>query len=151
MTTTTEQDGAPRVLTAKEVDALPVGAVVDATVTGVRVRAMQVMPASWLMSECLDGSRNAGNSELAEVTLVTGAPVKPALRPVMPLPEVAGERFWGRTRSTEPQWWFVQCSPDLWYVPAVPARSMGPMDLLDQPQAVRAGLVRLPDPTEETR
>jgi len=61
-----------------------------------------------------------------------------------PLPTEPGERFWGRTKYTEPQWWFVREGADTetWYVPAgrVPAS-------LCVDEIPANGLVRLPEPT----
>lgn len=137
------QDAAPRVLTAGEVVALPLGAVVDATVAGARVRAMRVAPGSWRLSKRLDESPYAGNLELTEVVIVTDAPILPAPVAPLPLPTTAGEWFWGKTRNSEPQRWFVQHSSHgaLWYIP-------GLGDDLAAEGAARVGLVRLPDPSE---
>ncbi len=59
---------------------------------------------------------------------------------VEPLPTTPGERFWGKTTSTEPQWWFIQQGAEsLWCISA---------DGLSwrRHDAIHAGLVRLPDP-----
>jgi len=38
-----------------------------------------------------------------------------------PLPTEPGKRFWGKTRNSKPQWWFVRESDsgeEVWYLPA---------------------------------
>lgn len=71
------------VLTLDELDALPIGAVVDAAVTGVRVRAMRVR-GGWSLTARLDGSSFAHARDLKDAALVTAAPIAPAPAPALP-------------------------------------------------------------------
>lgn len=129
------------ILTSAELDALPVGAVVDATVTGVRVRAMRLEAGGWSLTERLDNSPFAATLSLEGAVLVTDGPIQPAPIKPLPLPTEPGARFWGRVYDSEPQWWFVrEPEPgDQWYVPSV-GFSLSAQD------ASALGLVRLPDP-----
>lgn len=134
---------AGNVLTTFELDALPVGAVVDATVAGTRVRAMLSEARLWRMSAYLDGSRVALSRDLRDAVLVTDAPIQPAPANLLALPTEPGARFWGRTPDSEPQWWFVRAEPD-WsssYVPSAPSVSW-----VRSADVATHGLVRLPDP-----
>lgn len=76
-----------RVLTVAELDALPVGAIVDATVNGARVRTM-ARGHKWALSEKLDSSWGALTDELVDAVLITDAPITPA--PTRPLPTATG-------------------------------------------------------------
>lgn len=135
---------AGNVLTTFELDALPVGAAVDATVTGTRVRAMASETREWHMSAYL-GSRVALSRDLKDAVLVTDAPIQPAPIKLLPLPTEPGARFWGRTSGSEPTWWFVHSvgfrgqSSEVRYVSSagrgVPSQGIA-----------AHGLVRLPDP-----
>lgn len=137
---------AGNVLTTFELDALPVGAAVDATVAGTRVRAMASETREWHMSAYLDGSRVALSRDLRDAVLVTDAPIQPAPVKPLPLPTAPGARFWGRTSNSEPTWWFVHGvgrqrgqSDEVRYVSStgrgVPSQGVA-----------THGLVRLPDP-----
>lgn len=96
------------VLTSAELDALPVGSVVDATVTGVRVRAIRRRGwGSWGIMEHLEGSWATMSRDLKDAVLVTDGPIQPAPVKPLPLPMELGARFWGRTPDSEPTWWFV--------------------------------------------
>ena len=132
---------AGNVLTTFELDALPVGAVVDATVTGTRVRAMASETREWHMSAYLDGSRVALSRDLKDAVLVTDEPIQPAPVKPLPLPTEPGVRFRGRTPDSEPQWWFVRWSGvpgDYWYLPST-GMAIWPKDVAER------DLVRLPD------
>lgn len=130
------------VLTTAELDALPPGSVVDATVTGTRVRAMLSETREWHMSAYLDGSRVALSRELTDAVLVTDGPITPAPIKPLPLPTEPGARFWGRVNDSEPTWWFVRWTGEpgsVWYLP--------PKGYGVFPREVDSlGLVRLPDP-----
>lgn len=125
------------ILTATELDALPVGSVVDATVAGVRGRFMRCQSGYWSdeQAEAPDTRR----SELRDAMLVTSAPIAPA--PAKPLPTEPGERFWGKMPDSEPQWWFVRSATgDYWYLPTTGV-AVWPQDVAG------CGLVRLPEPS----
>jgi hypothetical protein len=58
-----------------------------------------------------------------------------------PPPTEPGERFWGKTKNTDPQWWFVRDGTDeVWYVPS----GKRPTTLCASEIPVN-GLVRLPE------
>lgn len=143
------QDEAPRMLTADELVALPVGSVVDATVTGARVRAMMTETGEWVMSFYLNGSRVAMPRELKDAILVPTPPIQPAPVTPLPLPTEPGARFWGKTSDTESQWWFARHYPHgsaaLWYTPARASTLLAADVRFDR--AASRGLVRLPDPS----
>ncbi len=64
-----------------------------------------------------------------------------------PLPTTPGERFWGRSDSLGPQWWFVaasnSCSPEDAEVDYICAAGLRMSSLVAEKSH---GLVRLPDP-----
>jgi hypothetical protein len=139
------QDEAPRVLTTVELASLSVGSVVDATVTGARVRAVRRAGGAWFMSEFLDNSWSALSRDLEDAVLVTSAAIQPAPVAVLPLPTEPGARFWGRSHAHPvQQWWFVRHVADVSgrarYVPSV-GYSVLAVDV------DVSGLVRLPDPS----
>lgn len=130
------------VLTVAELDALPTGAVVEATVVGERVRAIRrASSRTWaLNAQSSVSGWSALSRELEDVVLVTDAPVPPAPVKLLPLPTDRRERFWGRTRDSEPQYWFVRFGGDeYWYLPAMGA-AIWPHEVAE------CGLVRLPGP-----
>ena len=131
------------VLTSAELDALPVGSVVDATMAGVRVRAMRREGGGWWLSADVRTQCGAPSDEFTDAVLVTDGPIQPAPVKPLPLPTELGARFWGRTPDSEPTWWFIRAEPD-WsssYVPSAPSVSW-----VRSADVVERGLVRLPDP-----
>jgi hypothetical protein len=148
-------DAAPRALTADELAALPIGAVVDASERGVRARYMRIAEFPGTSAKWADGSSVSGrlvfSQQLRFAVLVTDAPIQPAPVAPLPLPTQAGERFWGKTRNSSPQWWFVQdASGLLLYVPArmVDEGEGRARNVFDRLSGEAFGLVRLPEPTE---
>ena len=132
------------VLTTAELDALPVGAVVDATATGTRVRAMASETREWHMSAYVGVDRIALSRDLKDAVLVTDAPIQPAPVKPLPLPTEPGARFWGRTPDSEPTWWFVHNVGGLVGRQCRYVSSAG-RGVPSQGVATH-GLVRLPDP-----
>jgi len=146
------QNAAPRALTPAELATLPIGAVVDASERGVRARFMRITEFPGSSVKWVDASSNSGrlvfSQQLRLAVLVTDAPIQPAPVAPLPLPTKAGEWFWGKTRDSEPQRWFVQANDagQVWYIPAMDRRDE--LASVYANWAERVGLVRLPEPSK---
>lgn len=131
------------VLSADELEALPVHSVVDATVATFRVRAVRLSVHAWMISEQLAGNSFAATIELEDAVLVADSPITPSPVKPLPLPTTPGDRFWGKSDGSEPQYWFIQSasSGTLWYIP-----TQSHIDEVRDIDVTRRGLVCLVDP-----
>ncbi len=66
-------------------------------------------------------------------------------RPATPLPTELGTRFWGKSRGTHPQWWFIIATPEFIGREGISYASVGGLIWTDDMAEMHA-LAVLPDP-----